>query len=164
MVTSQGYPQRGRVSLLVYKNGKDLGGERKGLKEAVGRWFSKFEQTKEERNEKNWVIKLPVASVGWKIKNYNLKLENVLFGQLAKDFSPGNGFSDGSDGLLLKTSGRSQDIQEFLQQKPGHWNTKRLLLIKEIQTSSQGGEFSALLCTGRGKSLGPLHSFLRGAS
>ena len=41
------------MSLLVYKNGRDLGGERKGLKEAVGRRFSKFEQTKEGRNEKN---------------------------------------------------------------------------------------------------------------
>ena len=37
----------------------------------------------------------------------------------------------------------SQDIQRFLQQKPGSQNIKRLLFIKENQTS-QVNEFSAL--------------------
>ena len=30
-----------------------------------------------------------------------------------------------------KSLERSQDMQEFLQQKPGRWNIKLLLLIKE---------------------------------
>ena len=43
--------------------------------------------------------------------------------------------------------------------KPGNWNIKRLLLIKENQTS-QVNEHSAFLCMGRYKGLGSLKSFL----
>ena len=39
--------------------------------------------------------------------------------------------------------GTSQEIQKFLQQKPGSQHIKRLLFIKEKQTS-QVNEFSAL--------------------
>ena len=46
-----------------------------------------------------------------------------------------------------------------LQQKPGRWNIKRLLLIKENKTS-QVNAFSTFLCMGRCKSLGSLKSFL----
>ena len=45
------------------------------------------------------------------------------------------------------------------KQKTGSWNIKRLLLIKEIQTS-QVNESSAFLWTGRCRSLGSLKSFL----
>ena len=44
-------------------------------------------------------------------------------------------------------------MQEFLQQRPGIWNIKRLLLIEEIQLY-QGKEFSIFLYIGRQKSLG----------
>ena len=47
-----------------------------------------------------------------------------------------------------------------LQQRADSWNIKKLLLIKENQTS-QAKEFSAFLCMGRCKSLGSLQSFLR---
>ena len=47
-----------------------------------------------------------------------------------------------------------------LQQKPGSQNIKRLLLIKEKQTS-QVKVFSPFLCTGRCKSLCSLQSFVR---
>ena len=46
-----------------------------------------------------------------------------------------------------------------LQQRPGSSNFKRLLLIKENQTS-QVKEFSTFLCMGICKSLGSLKSFL----
>ena len=45
------------------------------------------------------------------------------------------------------------------KKKTGSWNIKRLLLIKEIQTS-QVNESSAFLWTGRCRSLGSLKSFL----
>ena len=51
-----------------------------------------------------------------------------------------------------------QDIQEFLQQRPGSQNIKRWLLIKENQLS-QVKEFSAFLCMERHKSLGSLKAF-----
>ena len=41
----------------------------------------------------------------------------------------------------------SQDIQEFLKQRPCNQNIKRLLLIKGKQIP-QGNEFSAFLCVG----------------
>ena len=52
----------------------------------------------------------------------------------------------------------SQDMQEFLQQRPGSQN-QRLLLIKENQTS-QVKEFTAFLSARRCKSLGSLKSAL----
>ena len=48
---------------------------------------------------------------------------------------------------------------EVLQQRAGTVNIERLLLIKENQIS-QVKEFSAFLCMGRRKSLGPLRSVL----
>ena len=59
----------------------------------------------------------------------------------------------------------SEEVREepgyvgVLQQSPRSWNIKRLLLIKENQTS-QVREFSAYLCMGRCMSLGSLKSFL----
>ena len=47
----------------------------------------------------------------------------------------------------------------FLQQRPGNWNIKGLLLIKESKTS-QVSEFRAFLCMGRCKGLGSLKSSL----
>ena len=38
----------------------------------------------------------------------------------------------------------NQDIWEFLQQRPGSWNIKKLLLIKENQMSSGEGNGSPL--------------------
>ena len=56
-----------------------------------------------------------------------------------EDLSLGHSISDNSetapkrpgDGVGLG----SQDMQEFLQQRPTNWNIKRLLLIKENQIS-----------------------------
>ena len=47
-----------------------------------------------------------------------------------------------------------------LQQKPGSWNIKRLLLLIKENQISQVNECSAFLCMGRCKSLGSLKSFL----
>ena len=48
---------------------------------------------------------------------------------------------------------------EFLRQRPGSQDFKRLLLIKE-NLVSEVKEFSAIVCVGRCKSLGSLKSFL----
>ena len=52
---------------------------------------------------------------------------------------------------------RSQDVQEFLQQRPGSQNIKTSLLMKENRTA-QVKEFSTFLCRGRCKSLASLKS------
>ena len=49
--------------------------------------------------------------------------------------------------------------QEFLQQKPGSQKVRRILLIKEKQTS-QVNEFRAFLCIGKCKNPGSLKLFL----
>ena len=74
--------------------------------------------------------------------------------------SSGHSISDNAEKTVPKSQGGrgNQDIQEFLQQRPGIRNIKRLLLIKENQTS-QVKEFSSSLCMGRCKSLGSLKSF-----
>jgi len=54
---------------------------------------------------------------------------------------------------------REEPGYTILQQKPGSQNIKRLLLIKENQTSPIK-EFSTFLCRGRCKSLGSLKSSL----
>ena len=58
-----------------------------------------------------------------------------------------------------EVSGEARICRDFLQQRPGSWNIKGLLLIKESQTS-QVRELSAFLCMGRCKSLDSLKSFL----
>ena len=45
---------------------------------------------------------------------------------------------------------KSQDVWEFLEQRAGSQNIKRLLIIKENQTS-QVNEISPFLCIGKGK-------------
>ena len=66
---------------------------------------------------------------------------------------------------FLRTQAWDEEVREeagyigVLQQRPGSQNIKRLLLIKENQTS-QVNEFSAFLCIGRCKSLGSVKSFL----
>ena len=69
-----------------------------------------------------------------------------------EDLTLGHNISDNSE-TVLKRQGGSQDMQEFLQQKPGSQNIKRLLLIKNNQIS-QVNKFSTFLCMGRCKSLG----------
>ena len=54
---------------------------------------------------------------------------------------------------------RKELLEEFLQLKPGSWNIKTSLLIKENQIP-QVSEFTAFLCMGRCRSLGSLKSFL----
>ena len=73
--------------------------------------------------------------------------------------SPGGSLSDSSEELLQKDKEEPGYIG-ILQQKPGSQNIKRLLLIKEKQTS-QVKVFSPFLCTGRCKSLRSLQSFVR---
>ena len=59
-------------------------------------------------------------------------------------------------------AGWSQDIWMFVQQRPGSWDLKSLLVIKENQTS-QVREFSAFLSIGSFKSPGWLMLFLGSA-
>ena len=72
-----------------------------------------------------------------------------------EDLGLGYSISDNSGRLLQRGKGveGSQDMQRFLQQKPGSQNIKRLLLIKNNQIS-QVNEFSTSLCMRRCKSLG----------
>ena len=65
-----------------------------------------------------------------------------------EDLGQGHSISDNSGRLLQRGKGveGSQDMQEFLQQKPGSQDIKRLLLIKV-------NEFSTFLYMGRCKSL-----------
>ena len=51
---------------------------------------------------------------------------------------------------LWGTALKSQNVWEFLQQRAGSQNIKRLLIIKENQTS-QVNEISPFLCIGKGK-------------
>ena len=75
-----------------------------------------------------------------------------------EDLSLGHSISDRSEGLVWRGQGGAR-IYEFLQQRPGGQNFKRLLLIKENPLSGVK-EFSAFVCMGRCKSLGSLKSFL----
>ena len=62
---------------------------------------------------------------------HNLKVESyVLFGRQYEDLSGGHRISDSSERLLLRSKGGSQYVYGVLQQRPGSWNIKRLLLIK----------------------------------
>lgn len=76
-----------------------------------------------------------------KCTSYNL---TVTFYSVDKteDLAPLRGCSEEARGR------GSQGIKEFLQQRPGGGNIRRLLLIKEKQTS-QVTEFRAFLCLGR---------------
>ena len=56
-------------------------------------------------------------------------------GHKSEDLSLGHSVSDNSERLLHRGKRGSQDVQEFLQQKPGSQNIKKLLLIKENQIS-----------------------------
>ena len=69
---------------------------------------------------------------------------------------PRSSLSDSSEGLLWRGKGEARICRSFATKT---WYSKRLLLIKENQTS-QVNEFSAFLCTGRCKILGSLKSFL----
>ena len=76
------------------------------------------------------------CDVDWRKKHtHNLQVENyVLFGRQNWGFKPGSQ-PLGSERLLLRGKGGAftypiMDIQEFLRQKPGSWNLKRLLLKK----------------------------------
>lgn len=75
------------------------------------------------------------------------------------DLSAGHGVSDNSERLLWRSKEGSQDIQEFLQQRPDSQNIKRWLFIKGNR-GSQVKEFRAFLCTGRWESLDSLKSLL----
>ena len=96
-----------------------------------------------------------------KKRKHNLKVENyILLADKTEDLSPGRSLSDSSEGLLWRSKrGTRIHREEFWPQRPGSRNIKRLLLIKENQTS-QVNEFSAFLCMGRCKSLGSLILFL----
>ena len=85
-------------------------------------------------------------------KMHSLRAENcILFSELPEGFSSGGSLSDSSEGLLQSGKGGARIHRGLLQQKPGSQNIKRLLLIKENQTS-QVNEFSTFLCLGRYKS------------
>ena len=71
---------------------------------------------------------------------------------LLRTSSPGDSVSDSSEGLLQKVQGGARIYNMgALQQKPGSRNIKRLLLVKEYQTS-QVNDFSIFLCMERCKS------------
>ena len=63
-----------------------------------------------------------------------------MFGGLSEDLSQGDSLSDGSERRLRRGEG-GPGYGGILQQKPGSWNVKRLLFIKEKQIS-QVDEFS----------------------
>lgn len=69
-----------------------------------------------------------------------------------EDLSPGHSLSDGSEGPLLRGGGwwggGSQDLKEFLQQRPASRNIKRSLFTKGSETSL-GKEFGPFLCVRR---------------
>ena len=91
---------------------------------------------------------------------HNLEVESyVLFGGHSEDFKPGDRTLKSLWGTAAKRQWGSQDLQVFLQQRPGSRNIKRLLLFKENQIS-QVKEFSTFLCMGRCKSLSSLKAFL----
>ena len=101
---------------------------------------------------------------GKKKKKHNIKAENyVLFGIFSEDLSLEDSLSDHSEGLLQKGKGEARIYRSFCKttttKKTGSRNIKKLLLIKENQTS-QVNEFSAFLCMQRCKSLAQWnHSF-----
>ena len=72
--------------------------------------------------------------------------------------SPVRSLSECSEGLLRRGKGGARIYRSFCN-KTGSRNIKRLLSIKENQTS-QDNEFRAFLCMGRCKSLDSLKSFL----
>ena len=94
--------------------------------------------TSTEQKRTTWKLRVMFYSLD---KTEDLSLENNLWN------------------TAPKRCGRSWDTREFLQQRPGSQNIKRLLLIKENQLS-QFKEFSAFLCMERCKSMGSLKSFL----
>ena len=57
----------------------------------------------------------------------------VYFADKTKDLSLGHSISDNSARLLQRGEVGSQDIEEFLQQRPGSQNIRRLLLLKKIR-------------------------------
>ena len=95
-----------------------------------------------------------LASVDWRKKTQPKSWEFCLTRWLSVDFKP-----------RVALKGCSKEVREqsgfigVLQQRTGSLNIKRLLLIKENQTS-QVKEFSAFLYMGRCKSLGSLKSLL----
>ena len=75
-----------------------------------------------------------------------------------EDLSWGHSISGSSERPLRRGQGGARRYRS-LQQRPGSWSMKRLLLIKENQVS-QVKEFSAFLCMGTCKSQGSLKLFL----
>ena len=64
---------------------------------------------------------------------HNLNVENyVLFGRFSEDLRQEASLSDPSGGLLRRGR-RSQDIEEFLQQKPGSGNIKDHCSLKKTR-------------------------------
>ena len=93
---------------------------------------------------------------------HNLKVENyVLFDRLSEDLLLGDSLSDSSEGLFQSSNGGYRIYRSFWEKikkknkKTGSWNIKRLLLIKENQTS-QVNEFNTFLCIGVCTTLGLL--------
>ena len=91
---------------------------------------------------------------------HNLKVKNyVLFRGLSEDIRLEESPSDGSEVLFQKGKGETRIYRSFCNKKPGSCNIKRLLLIKENQTS-QVKEFCTFPYTERCKSLCSLKSLL----
>ena len=93
-------------------------------------------------------------------KMHNLKVKNyMLLGRQTEDSSPESSISDSSKSLLQRGMGGARMHRGFLQQRPGGQNMKRLLLVRENQTSWVG-EFCVFLCMERWKGLGSLKPLL----
>ena len=54
-----------------------------------------------------------------------------------------------SEGLIQRSKEEAKMYIRVLQQNPGSWNIKRLLLSKENWSSQFSNEFSAFFCMGR---------------
>ena len=78
---------------------------------------------------------------------------------IVKTSSVRDSISSNVERTLRRRQGEEPGYIEGLQQRAGRLNIKRVLRIKENQTS-QVKEFSTFLCMGRCKSLGWLKSFL----
>ena len=76
-----------------------------------------------------------------------------------RTLSPGDSISSNPERTVLRRPGEEPGYIEFLQQRAGSLNIKRLLLIKENQISPVK-ELSAFLCMGRCRSLDSLKTFL----
>ena len=96
------------------------------------------------------------ALLCWLKKLYSLKVENVLFGKLFEELSRGGSCSGSSEELLWRGKGGARIYRGSCNENQVVGTVKDYCYLK----TSQVNEFSASLCMGRCKSLGPLKSFL----